>query len=914
MEELITALTEGKSGLIAVVPEIDGLEGAGTTTAAQAACADPRVRARFPRGIAWLTVGADPRHTLGDHLVERALEVGGDTGPEDWIEVLLGSDDLAAQPGEGLVVLDGVRVPHASMLAVVIAHRASVLVTARTARGLPGGATVITLPVRRWPLLDRLAGSLRTRPAREPDLRDPAARESAVHEVLETGLIRAELPESVARLLELGVFAADRNIPTGLARLLWSRTAGLSPIEADLTLTGLSALGLLTEAPDRDVLLVTDAVRGYLRAALGPGGLERVHRELVTAIDQSADVAASAEDVAYVLARLPGHLREAGMDLAGLVCDGGWIATKLQASGVAAVERDLELAGTPLAARLRRTLAQNALVLGRHEYTAPAAPTSAATLAGRLHTIPGTAREITELLRGSGSPWLECLWAPPDLPPPALRRAMGARGEERYGVAISPGGDWLVTADEICTATVWNLDGTVRTVLTGHEDDVTCVAIAPDGSWLATGSDDGTVRLWAADGTPRQVLEAHEEPVRHVVIAPDGSWLVSCGEDLVAWSPDGRLRWRAATEIEDGHRPVIGPDGAWLTYRDRTWACDGSPGVAMPVPVSAPDPAAALRAAGHFDRLDVTGLALAPGGAWVASVGLDGVIRLWDAEPGLPAHDEHLRRRPMRAVAALADGSGLITADAPRGLTLWDENGSARRTLHDRAAFTAVAGSADGALHVAADDEGLLWLMDGEGGILRRIRLAAPGRAVAVAPDGSWAAVAAGDAVQFWRADGRMLAQAAMTMPRHLAVAPGGEWVAVGGATVQVFDLSGKRIVPVLAAGSPVCGLAVAPGGTWIAAATTCGTIRRWDRTGMLVDEFEEQSAAVAVAAGPFGRWLATATEDRAVRIWDVRERRCIAALHLDAELTGCAWTPGGTRLYATGAAGLYGLRLHLPR
>ncbi|MFD9945381.1 hypothetical protein ACFWYW_51620 [Nonomuraea sp. NPDC059023] len=911
MEELITALTEGNSGLIAVVPEIDGLEGAGVTTAATRACEDPRVRARFPGGIAWLTVGADPRQSLGDQLLERALEVSGGADPADWIEVLLTADELTAAPGDGLVVLDGVRAPHVSMLAMIVAHRASVLVTARTARGLPGSATVVRLPVRRWPLLDRLAAALKTRPAREPDLREPASRESAVHELLDAGLVRAELPDSVARLLELGAFATDRNIPTGLARLLWARTAELSPIESDLTLAGLSALGLLAEAPDREVLLVPDVVRGYLRAALGPDGLRRVNRALVEAIDRGADGEAAHEDIAYVLARLPGHLRQAGMNVAELVCDGGWIATKLQSFGVAAVEQDLELAATPLAGRLRRTLAQSALVLARTEHAAPAAPTAAATLAGRLFAVPATAREIAALLSGSGSPWLECLWAPPDLPPPALRRIMGARGEERYGVAISPCGDWIVTADEICTATMWNLDGTVRTVLTGHEDDVTCVAVAPDGTWLATGSDDGTVRLWAPDGTQRQVLEGHDDPVRHVVIAPDGSWLASCAEDLIAWAPDGRLLWRAAT-AEDGPAPVITPDSGTLACRESTWTRDGLPAAGTAPPPA--DPLADVRAAEHFDRLGVTGVAFAPDRSWLASVSLDGSIRLWDAAPGLPAPDEHLRRRPLRAIAAVADGSALVTAGGAPGLTLWDEEGSARRTLHERVTFTAVASSEDGALLAATDDEGLLWLLDRHGQPLHRVRLRGPARSVAMAPDGSWLATAARDAVQFWRPDGQLSAETSMKDPGHLAMAPGGAWVAAGGESVLLLDPAGRRIAPVLTPGSPVTGLAVAPGGAWVAASSTNGAIRRWDRTGRLRDELEEQTAAVGLAAGPFGSWLATATEDAAVRVWDVRAGRCVAAIHLDAELTGCAWTPGGTRLYAVGPAGLYGFRLHLPR
>jgi WD40 repeat protein len=50
------------------------------------------------------------------------------------------------------------------------------------------------------------------------------------------------------------------------------------------------------------------------------------------------------------------------------------------------------------------------------------------------------------------------------------------------------------------TARIWDRDGTLRAILTGHGDKVHAVAIAPDGSWLATASDDYTARIWDTAG------------------------------------------------------------------------------------------------------------------------------------------------------------------------------------------------------------------------------------------------------------------------------------------------------------------------------------------------------------------------------------------------------------------------------
>ncbi|MEU7895916.1 hypothetical protein AB0B45_24060 [Nonomuraea sp. NPDC049152] len=385
MEELIKALVESRSRVIALVPEIDGLEGAGVTTAAALACADHRVLERFPNGISWLSMGADSPEAVRDQLVDRAFEVNGDPDSDtDWLEDLpaagglVDGSELAFTPGDGLVVLDGLRHPYLPLLVAVIANRVSVLVTARSSRGLPEGTLVIRLPAPRWALLERLSSELGVRPGHEPDLRDPRSRELAVHEVLSAGLAGLKLPGSVARLMELGVFADDSNIPAGLVRLLWKRTAELEPLDCELTLAGLSALGLLSRAPDREVVMMPEVIRGYLRAVPAAGELGGLHRALVEAIDEATHTAFSPEDVTYVFSHLPGHAEQAGREVAEVVCDGTWIAGKVHHFGVTAVEQDLMMAGTPMAERLRRTLAQSMTVLERPELTAPAAATVAA--------------------------------------------------------------------------------------------------------------------------------------------------------------------------------------------------------------------------------------------------------------------------------------------------------------------------------------------------------------------------------------------------------------------------------------------------------------------------------------------------------------------------------------------------------
>ncbi|MDG4814249.1 NB-ARC domain-containing protein [Micromonospora sp. WMMD956] len=143
----------------------------------------------------------------------------------------------------------------------------------------------------------------------------------------------------------------------------------------------------------------------------------------------------------------------------------------------------------------------------------------------------------------------------------------GHRGEVR-ALAVSPDGNWVVSASDDTTIRRWDLKtGLLFNTFHGHTDRVRALAVAPDGRWFVSASDDGTVRQWnSMDAAARGVLRGHTARVRGVAVSPDGLQIASVSDDgtVRLWSADGNR----------GDSRVIGEHGCVI--RDVAFTGDGS--------------------------------------------------------------------------------------------------------------------------------------------------------------------------------------------------------------------------------------------------------------------------------------------------------------------------------------------------
>ncbi|HEV3295132.1 MAG TPA: PQQ-binding-like beta-propeller repeat protein, partial [Streptosporangiaceae bacterium] len=417
-----------------------------------------------------------------------------------------------------------------------------------------------------------------------------------------------------------------------------------------------------------------------------------------------------------------------------------------------------------------------------------------------------------------------------------------------YGVAFSPSGNLLASADGDGTVRLWN-PATGRAVgaplHASARHGVYGVAFSPDGRLLASAGGDGTVRLWDP---------ATGRPVGKTLHA-SGRTTARYGVRAVAFSPDGRL-------LASG-----GADGTV-----RLW----DPATGRPVGKT-------LQASARYG---VFGVAFSPDGELLASAGGDGTVRLWDPATGRPAGKTlQTSVGPFGghgAVAFSPDGKLLAISSGDGTVRLWDPaTGRAVGAPHQTGAVYGVSGvafSPNGKLLASADADGTVRLWDPAtgrpAGALQVTNSYNSVHGVAFSPDGKLLAIAGGDGtVRLWNpATGRPTGA-----PLQTGSAPAGG----------------------------VLGVAFSPNGKLLASAEGDGTVRLWNPAtgqpaGAPLPATSYQYGVSGVAFSPNGKLLASADADGTVRLWDPATGRPAGALQVTNSYNsvhGVAFSPDGKLL-----------------
>ena len=294
-------------------------------------------------------------------------------------------------------------------------------------------------------------------------------------------------------------------------------------------------------------------------------------------------------------------------------------------------------------------------------------------------------------------------------------------------IAVGPDGKWAASCSLDRTTKIWDLDsGNCRTTLRGHAKPVNSVAITPKGQWVITGSDDHSVRVWeASSGRELAMLAGHTNRVTSVAALPDNVHALSGGFDnsLRLWdivSHSCRVIMRSGMEDTDsifcvavnkagklaltGHRDgrillwslermeciatLVGHIGAVhsITFLpDLRHALSGSSDRTMRIwDLQSCDCVGGLEA--HTSK--VHSVAVSPFGEMLASTGfLDGTVRLWDWNKGIPMPAAILRgfHTPPNFVTFDPTGARLLVGTCEGELHVYRFTGTRRASAQEPA-------------------------------------------------------------------------------------------------------------------------------------------------------------------------------------------------------------------------------------
>jgi WD40 repeat protein len=556
--QLVAYLLAGREKTVAITATIRGAGGFGKTTLAQALCHDPRIRAAFPDGILWTTVGDDQANVLlGLRKLYQAL-----TRQEaqfvDQHDAILQLRQILADRRCLLVIDDVWNAAHLQPF-LEGGEQCARLVTTRIASVIPKGAEVVALdampvneatallgagltavdpqalaPLARrlgeWPLLLKLvnrrlydditqyglapaaalakiAAELDEFGLTAFDVHDAAERSQAVASTIGLSLRRLQPAapygrtpiDEGARFRELAIFLEDTPIPLNTVALLWQQTGNLSAGATERLCRRLADLALILRFdPQAATILIHDVTRHYLVDSAAPAELLAWHNALLAGYRAQCDGAwwrLPADG--YLYQQLLWHFAQTQQQeaLETLLFTYPWLDAKLQATDIVSLIADF--------AYRRDQQRQAPLSLLRHalQMSVSVLARDKDQLVSQLYGRLGPLDEqwqpfVTEIVSQQRTAWLQP--KTPKLTP--------------------PGGNLIYT-------------------LSGHAAGVSNLLLTPDGRLITScggyTSRDHTVKVWDLErGVLLRSLEGHTDGVSNLLLTPDGRLITSCGSDI----------------------------------------------------------------------------------------------------------------------------------------------------------------------------------------------------------------------------------------------------------------------------------------------------------------------------------------------------------------------------------------------
>lgn len=514
-----------------------------------------------------------------------------------------------------------------------------------------------------------------------------------------------------------------------------------------------------------------------------------------------------------------------------------------------------------------------------------------------------------------------------------LTKKLVAAPQPLTSVSLSSDDQSVVAGDATGSLRTWQLqDGKTQSEVYAHAGGVTSVVMIPKTQVAVTSGGDGVLKTWQLPLPGLRPLPPHGNAVTALTVAKKNPWVVTSAADLTT-----RLSsLETAKEIRLFPGATAPATSLAFDPAESVLTATLSNGYIKGWTVADSKPAFELLAHAGINHK----MAFHPKGTQFATVGQDGVVRLWDyplrASNALVGHT-----KPLLTAAVNKDGSLLATGGADQVVRLWQPDGKAIATLEGHAQPVSVLDFHASPNILSGDHAGKVRVWKAAAGAAIREISAHNGAVTGISAHPSqplFATSGADGLVKVWQlpvnpatvlpslpqpvsgialtADGKQLLSGSTDgtlqvintdngQPRELkgqvgalqtaVLSPDNATVAAGSAdgSIRLWKLAdGSDLGSINGSESPLQAIAWHPAGQLLASAGQDGLIRLWQMPIIAPRLWEGQKQPISVVSlSPNGQILATASPDKSILLWNMANGQQMRSLEgHTAGVTTLAW------------------------
>lgn len=355
---------------------------------------------------------------------------------------------------------------------------------------------------------------------------------------------------------------------------------------------------------------------------------------------------------------------------------------------------------------------------------------------------------------------------------------IGAHTDAVFDVTFSPDDQYLLSASKDRTARLWYGETAMLKTIYAHQNPVWAVSFAPNGKMFASGSVDKNVFIWNIDGTRRMSLLGHRDTVYGVNFSSDGKYLISASEDRTAkvWdSNKGELLHTLDIHGSGLVNAMLSPDRQILATlgtdnKIKLWRWNQTNNPPLIHELSA-------------HRKSVWSIAFSPDSRFLVSTGNDETLQIWDVATGKGRTITKAHKNGGLAVAYSPDGKLIASSGKDGWIKIWDAaTGTIRQEImvnSEAMWIYGIAFSPDGAAIAAGNADKSIKIYDiNNGQILKTLTgHNAEVHAIAFSPDSqNLVSVSRDNSIKIWNAEtlnfSELVARGCQMLKAHTANSP----------------------------------------------------------------------------------------------------------------------------------------------